>query len=127
MTARTSESTTIDTPLTVLNLAEAATAAALFERLFPADESGPGARQIGVVEYLDRALASHDAALVPVYKPFLAALDSASRSGHGSRFAELPAAQQDELLEALAAGGLPGPFDAEHQLRIFAQVRAHLQ
>jgi gluconate 2-dehydrogenase alpha chain len=127
MTAGTPGSATIEVPLTVLNLAEAEAAAALFERLFPGDESRPGAGEIGVVEYLDRALASHDAALVSVYKPFLAALDAASRSGYGSRFAELTAAQQDGVVEALAAGGLPGPFDAEHQVRIFAQVRAHLQ
>ena len=40
-----------------LNPYEARTAAAIFERLFPADAHGPGATEIGVVSYLDRALA----------------------------------------------------------------------
>ena len=37
------------TGLVSLNPHEARTAAALFERMFPADESGPGATEIGVV------------------------------------------------------------------------------
>ena len=42
---------------TSLSRYEARTAAAVFERLFPADEHGPGAADIGVLTYLDRALA----------------------------------------------------------------------
>ncbi len=38
-----------------LNSYEARTAVAIFERLFPADEHAPGAAEIGVVTYLDRA------------------------------------------------------------------------
>jgi gluconate 2-dehydrogenase alpha chain len=127
MTASLPRGAVVSAPLTVLTLAEAEIAAALFERLFPADERGPGAAEIGVVEYLDRALGGHDAALVPMYKAFLAALDSESRSRHMSHFTELSSAQQDQLVEALAGGRLEGPFDAEHQFRIFAQLRAHLQ
>ena len=41
---------------TALSLAEAATLEPFFERLFPADENGPGASSIGVLAYLDRAL-----------------------------------------------------------------------
>ena len=43
--------------LLALNSHEAQIAAAVFERLFPADESGPGAIEMGIVTYLDRALA----------------------------------------------------------------------
>jgi hypothetical protein len=43
-------------PLTTLSPHEARTAAALFERIFPADENGPGAEEIGAVAYVDRAL-----------------------------------------------------------------------
>ena len=42
-------------PLLALTAREASTAAAVFERMFPADDHGPGAREIGVVTYLDRA------------------------------------------------------------------------
>ena len=46
--------------LLVFTATEARTATAFFERLFPADERGPGARDIGVVEYVDRALDGFD-------------------------------------------------------------------
>ena len=49
-----------------LNAHEARTAAAIFERLFPADEGGPGANQIGVLAYVDRALAGAASADQPV-------------------------------------------------------------
>lgn len=42
--------------LVTLNYYEARTAMAIFERLFPADEHGPGATAIGVLSYLDQAL-----------------------------------------------------------------------
>jgi hypothetical protein len=41
--------------LLVLNSYEAGTAAAIFERLFPADLHSPGTTAIGAVRYLDRA------------------------------------------------------------------------
>src|SRR5215211_2060575 len=44
-------------PLLALSVHEALTTGAAFERMFPADDRGPGAREIGVVSYLDRALA----------------------------------------------------------------------
>ena len=43
------------TGLVALNPHEGRTAAALFERIFPADESGPSATEIGVLAYVDRA------------------------------------------------------------------------
>jgi hypothetical protein len=39
-----------------LNPHEARTAEAIFERIFPADENAPRAKEIGVVTYVDRAL-----------------------------------------------------------------------
>lgn len=54
---------------TALTATEARVADAFFERLFPADEHGPGARAIGVLDYVDRALAGHDSRLVPSIRP----------------------------------------------------------
>ena len=47
--------------------------------MFPADEYGPGAREIGVVTYLDRALAGAYREHLPAYRNGLALLDSASQ------------------------------------------------
>jgi hypothetical protein len=39
-----------------LNPHDAATLDAVFERMFPADKDGPGAAEIGVTDYVDKAL-----------------------------------------------------------------------
>jgi hypothetical protein len=82
------------TPLTA---AEGATLGALLERMFPADELGPGALEIGVLDYLQRALGGAYAGLLPVYRAALAGLDQAA----GQPFATLPAERQDALIEHL--------------------------
>ncbi len=64
--------------LVTFNRHEACTAAALFERMFPADENGAGATEIGVVAYLDGSLAGAYADKVEPYRLGLAALDRAA-------------------------------------------------
>jgi gluconate 2-dehydrogenase alpha chain len=112
---------------TVFSATEARTAEALFERMFPADERGPGAREIGVVDYLDRALDGHDKRLVPTYKAILTTVDAVARARHGIAFSEADPGEQDDIIGSLAQGGLDGPFDSEGQRAIFAQLLAHLQ
>src|SRR5215210_4438329 len=84
--------------LIALNPYEARTAAAIFERLFPADAHGPGATAIGVVTYLDRALAGPYRDQAEVYRVGLATLDRAARTRYGHPFADCGAADQDGLL-----------------------------
>jgi gluconate 2-dehydrogenase alpha chain len=113
-------------PLLALSAREAETAAAAFERMFPADESGPGAGEISVLGYLDRALAGPYREHVPTYRAGLAMLDAVSRERHASGFAALDGAQQDALLAELAAGALSG-WSAPEQAPFFRLMRAHLQ
>ena len=54
---------------------EARTATAIFERLFPADAHDLGATAIGVVAYLDRALAGAYHDKIATYHLALAAFD----------------------------------------------------
>lgn len=108
-----------------LSAEQARTATAIFERMFPADDT-PGATEIGVVQYLDRALAGayrDDAAL---YRRGLAQLDVASEAAHGARFEATPPAAQDGLLRALELGELPD-WAAPEQVAFFRTLRAHLQ
>ena len=84
-------------PLLALSAREALTAEAVFERMFPADESGPGAREIGVVNYLDRALAGAYREHLPVYRNGLALLDSVSQARFGVEIRERHGSGQDEL------------------------------
>jgi gluconate 2-dehydrogenase alpha chain len=88
---------------------EARTAEAVFERMFPADPTGPGAAAIGVAVYLDRSLAGPYRDQRETYRLGLQALDRIARRRHGAPFAECPAEQQDALLAALDAGA----FDAD--------------
>ncbi|HYZ84511.1 MAG TPA: gluconate 2-dehydrogenase subunit 3 family protein, partial [Bryobacteraceae bacterium] len=47
----------VKVPLRFFTEAEAKVVAAACERIFPSDESGPGAREAGVIIYIDRQLA----------------------------------------------------------------------
>jgi gluconate 2-dehydrogenase alpha chain len=108
-----------------LNAEQTRTAAAIFERMFPADDM-PGATEIGVVRYLDRALSGayqEDAAL---YRRGLAQLDAASQAAHGARFDAAPLADQDALLRSLERGEIAG-WPAPEQIVFFRTLRAHLQ
>src|SRR3954470_10420157 len=108
--------------LIALNPYEARTASALFERLFPADGHGPGATEIGVVTYLDRALAGPYRDKVEAYRVGLATLDRSARAGYGQPFALCTPEEQDAMLGALEAGTLadfhtPSPREFFNMLR----------
>ncbi|MDQ5817319.1 MAG: gluconate 2-dehydrogenase subunit 3 family protein, partial [Actinomycetota bacterium] len=93
--------------LIVLNSREARTAAAIFERFFPADENGPGATEIGVLTYVDRALAGAYRDEAEPYRLGLAALDRVAHLRYGSPLAECDPGQQDALVAGLEQGELP--------------------
>ncbi len=112
--------------LVILNPHEARTAAAVFERLFPADEHGPGAVEIGVVTFVDRALAGAYGDHVETYRLGLAALDGAARSRWGTPFADAEPTWRDELLSALERSEVPG-WRIPAQRAFFDLLLRHLQ
>jgi gluconate 2-dehydrogenase alpha chain len=112
--------------LTTLNPYEARTAAAIFERLFPADENGPGATGIEVPTYVDRALSGAYREKVETYRLGLAALDLAVRQQFGASFADCDHEQQDALITRLESNTLPD-FQVPSQHDFFEMLRAHLQ
>jgi len=112
--------------LLVLNPYEARTTAALFERLFPAGEHGPGATTIGVLEYVDRALAGAYRDDAESYRLGLAALDRTAHRLHGAPFTDCTREQQDATLSGLESGDLPD-FHVPPQRDFFHLLRAHLQ
>src|SRR6516165_4267393 len=93
--------------LTALSVAEASTLDALFEQLFPADGSGPGASAIGVVQYLDRALSGPYAHHLETYRLGVYALDAESERRFGKPFADANGSQQSELIGALERNSAP--------------------
>lgn len=115
-------------PLKFFNAEEAAAVDAIVARLIPADELGPGAKEAGVMAFLDEQLAGAWGSGDQFYRqgPFeqgtpeqgyqlsftpaemmrrgLAALDAAARKQDGKPYAELSAEQQDDWLRRMQAG-----------------------
>ncbi len=82
----------------------AETVAAFAERLMPGAQGKPGARDAGVVNYIDLALAGAYADQQDFYRRGLAQLDAYCRKVHNQPFVKLSPAQQDEVIGALEQG-----------------------
>ena len=82
----------------------AATIAAFTERLMPGAPGKPGARDAGVLNYIDLAVAGAYADLQDSYRRGLASLDAYCRKTHNEPFVRLSPAQQDEVIAALEEG-----------------------
>ena len=114
------------TNLLALTFDEARTVAAIFERFFPNDASGPGAREIGAHQYLDRALAGTYADQLTTYRDGLEAVNHISNERHAHDFADCSETQQDALLTELQAGMLED-FVRPSQTEFFALLLQHLR
>ena len=114
------------TNLLALTFDEARTVAAIFERFFPNDASGPGAREIGAHQYLDRALAGAYADQLTTYRDGLEAVNRISNERHAHDFADCSETQQDALLTELQAGMLED-FVRPSQTEFFALLLQHLR
>src|SRR2546422_11419910 len=84
-----------------LNRDDAATVAAFTERLMPGAPGKPGARDAGVLNYIDLALAGAYGDLQEFYRRGLAQLDQYCRKTHREPFVRLSAGQQDAVITAL--------------------------
>jgi gluconate 2-dehydrogenase gamma chain len=84
---------------------------ALVDRLIPSDENGPGARECGVANYVDRSFAGFLAGEKARFIEGLAAVDVFARGTHGTFFAGLAPGKKDAVLTAMenneAAGFRP--------------------
>jgi len=85
-----------------LTAAEAADVEAVAAQIIPTDDS-PGAREAGVVYFIDRALATFFAQLAADYRAQLAAFQAAFRAQHPDTvsFASLPSERQIEYLKTV--------------------------
>ena len=126
------------------------TVAALAERIFPADASGPGATDLHVADYIDGRLAgafgwgarmykqgpflkpetSGHGWQVPqtprdAYRDSLQAVDDFSNATYGALAANLPADRQDDLLRDIEAGK-PTNFNVLEPKAFFAFFLAHV-
>jgi gluconate 2-dehydrogenase gamma chain len=107
-----------------LNAPDAATVAAFAERLMPGAPGKPGARDAGVLNYIDLALAGAYADLQDFYRRGLAQLDEYCRATRKGRFVELRPSQQDEVIRALEDGTATG-FTWPTARELFETLRTH--
>jgi gluconate 2-dehydrogenase gamma chain len=102
----------------------AATIAAFTERLIPGAPDKPGARDAGVLNYIDLALAGAYADLQDFYRRGLAQLDAYCRKTHSESFQHLDTARQDEVIKALEEGKATG-FTWPTAQEFFNTLRTH--
>lgn len=103
---------------------DSATVAAFTERLMPGAPDKPGARDTGVLNYIDLALSGAYSDLQDFYRRGLAQLDAYCRKTYKQPFVRLQAAQQDEVITALEQGKAAG-FTWPSAQEFFNTIRTH--
>jgi gluconate 2-dehydrogenase gamma chain len=116
--------TDVDEHGAFFNDADAETVAAFAERLMPGAPGKPGARDAGVLNYVDLALAGAYADLQDFYRRGLAQLDTYCGRAYGQSFVRLETAQQDEVIRALE-DGKASEFTWPTAQAFFNTVRTH--
>jgi len=104
---------------------DAATVRAFAERIWPAAPGTPGATEIGVLNYIDLALAGAYLDMQDFYRRGLAQLNIYCLSTQQKPFVQLSPAQQDEVIRALEQGKATG-FDWPSAQLFFNTVRTHV-
>jgi gluconate 2-dehydrogenase gamma chain len=90
----------------------------------PGAPDKPGARDAGVLNYIDLALAGAYADLQDFYRRGLAQLDAYCRATHGDAFAKLDAPRQEEVIKALEDDKASG-FSWPTAQTFFNTIRTH--
>ena len=108
--------------LNVLTHEEGLILAALADRIFPKTDT-PGAVEIGAVDYIEIALAGDYAALAPLYRQGLRAVNRYSRSEFNKTFLQLSDAEKDAVLRAFEAGA---PAWFKPAAEFFETLRYHV-
>lgn len=103
---------------------EARTIEAISARVIPGTPDDPGARQAGVVYYIDRALAGFHRDLQTLYRNGLRLLAERCH-GFGATFPELPEDEQDRVLRELESEKTADGGRTPAAL-FFAVVRQHV-
>jgi gluconate 2-dehydrogenase gamma chain len=95
------------------------------EQIIPTDDF-PGARELGVVEFIERTLRKAHPGWIQVYEEGLRATELSSRDLFEESFPNLTADRQIELLERMERGDLPSEYwSSPPQRDFFSMVRSH--
>jgi gluconate 2-dehydrogenase gamma chain len=98
-------SATVGAQTRALTPAQAEVVSALTSRILPAVDGRPGAAQAGALYFIDRALATFNAAQRPLYTQGIADLNRRAQAtvAGAAGFAALTAGQQDEVIRQIEA------------------------
>ena len=111
----------MDSHARILTNLERRTLEAIAERIFPKTDTA-GALEIGAVNYIEIALAGDYAALLPLYRAGLRALNRHAKVKRGGQFARLDGQQQDPILKDFESGAAEFKKAAE----FFDMVKYHV-
>jgi gluconate 2-dehydrogenase gamma chain len=106
----------------ILSAAEERILSAIAERIFPKTDT-PGAIEIGAVDYIRIALAGDYAALLPLYRMGLRAVNRHAQARFAESFLALTEERQDSVLKDFEAGAVPRCRAAA---QFFATVQSHV-
>lgn len=109
-------------PDNVLTADQSKILAAIADRIFPRTETA-GAVEIGAVHYIEVALAGDYAALAPLYRQGLRAIERCAKAKFLRGFCLLSEAQKDQVLVDFETGAVPGFKPAAD---FFETVRCHV-
>jgi gluconate 2-dehydrogenase gamma chain len=106
----------------ILTAEESKILTAIADRIFPRTDS-PGAVEIGAVQYIEIALTGDYAALAPIYRQGLRAIERFANAKFRRAFCLLSDAQKDQVLVDFESGAVPGFKPAAE---FFETVRCHV-
>jgi len=109
-----------------LDAAQMAALGAMLARMLPSDENSGSAADAGAHLYIDGQLAGHYAALLPIYRQGLGALDAAAKVQDASSFAVLTPTAQDAIIGQMEQGKLTGTSLTDGGKTFFALARRHM-
>jgi gluconate 2-dehydrogenase gamma chain len=105
--------------------AEAGLVEAITAQLIPGDDA-PGARDVGVLLFIDRQLTGPYRDLQATYRDGLAGVQQASQARFGRAFEALRPEEQEALLVQIEAGDAPGAaWDRVAPAAFFETIRSH--
>ena len=113
------------TGLTFFFLDEADTVEALAARIIPGSPGDPGAREAGVVHYIDRALSGPYFGWQGAYREGVRTLNAYTAERYGKKFFELEEEEQDTVVGALERGEVPGFGGGSEATNFFTTVWSH--
>jgi gluconate 2-dehydrogenase gamma chain len=106
----------------VLTPDEVETLELIADRIFPQTDT-PGAVEIGAINYIDVALAGDYAALLPLYRQGIRAVNRYARSKYGRTFSSLNDELKDAVLVAFEAGAIA---EFRNAAEFFETARGHV-